>query len=208
VPAVTRSEIERVFAGSMGGRWLSGRTPTSSHGTSRSARRGHVNGVSEVGVAARTNWVSCLMRSSASRATLGVMAIHIDSERQTLESTVRAYFDAFNGSNLEELLAVFTPDAVVMADEMPTVIGRDQIRDIYAGAFAGVCFKFKCGIDHVTADGDIGVVRTHATGTMTILAANNTVEAPEHRELFILRRVNGQWLISDYMFNTAATKRS
>jgi uncharacterized protein (TIGR02246 family) len=134
------------------------------------------------------------------------MAIHIDSERQTVENTVRAYFEAFNGSNLEDLLAVFTRDAVVMADEMPTVTGRDQIRDTYAGAFKGMCFQFECGIDQVTVHGDMAVVRTHASGTMTILAANNTVEAPEHRELFILRNMDGQWRISDYMFNTSASK--
>ena len=94
-----------------------------------------------------------------------------------------------------------------MADEMPTVIGREQISEIYAGAFAGVCFHFDYGVDEVTVTGGMAVVRAHATGTMTVLATNNTVAAPEHRELFFLRSVDGQWRISDYMFNTSASKK-
>ena len=134
------------------------------------------------------------------------MSVDVDSNRQTIEAVVDGYLDSFNASSVDDLVRLFTPDGIVMADEMPSVSGRDQIRETFAGAFSAMRFSFEHAVDDVIVEGNIAVVRAHAAGTATVLAANTTIPMPDHRELFVLRRANAEWRISEYMFNTTVSK--
>lgn len=117
------------------------------------------------------------------------------------ESTVQAYFDAFNRSDVESIVRLFTEDGTVMADGTPTATGHDQIRSTYKGAFESICVHFVCVIEKVVEEGTMAIVRAHATGTITMLSTNNTNTAPQHRELFVLRQADAGWKITDYIFN-------
>jgi uncharacterized protein (TIGR02246 family) len=117
------------------------------------------------------------------------------------ENTVRAYFDAFNRSDVDSIVSVFTEDGTVMADGTPTATGHAQIRSTYQGAFESICFHFECVIDKVLEEGKMAIVRAHATGTITMLSTNSTNTSPQHRELFVLRQADASWKITDYIFN-------
>lgn len=117
------------------------------------------------------------------------------------ENTVLAYFDAFNRSDVDSIVSLFTEDGTVMADETPTVTGHDQIRSTYKGAFESICVHFECVIDKVVEEGKMAMVRARATGSITMLSTNSTNSAPQHRELFVLRQSDSGWKITDYIFN-------
>ncbi|MDQ2965101.1 MAG: nuclear transport factor 2 family protein [Chloroflexota bacterium] len=51
----------------------------------------------------------------------------------SVESTVRACFEALNRSNVDEVVALFTEDATLLVDEAPTATGRAQIRGVFEG---------------------------------------------------------------------------
>lgn len=88
-----------------------------------------------------------------------------------------------------------------MADGTPTVTGHDQIRSTYQGAFESICVHFEYVIEKVVEEGNLAIVRAHATGTITMLSTNSTNTAPQHRELFVLRQSDSGWKITDYLFN-------
>lgn len=126
-------------------------------------------------------------------------------DSSAIQQTVRAYFDSFNASDVDGILATFAPDGSIMADEMATVTGPEQIRQIFAGAFGAMRYQFDFAIDRVVIEGTMATVQAHATGTVTTLDTGSTVTAPPHRELFVLRKSAQGWRITDYMFNRAGS---
>ena len=121
----------------------------------------------------------------------------------SIENTVSAYFDAFNRSDVNGIVSLFTEDGAVMADEMETATGQEQIRRIFEGAFKVMSYQFEFDIDRVLEESNMATVQAHATGTITTLSTNSTITALLHRELFCLRKTGTGWLITDYMFNRA-----
>jgi uncharacterized protein (TIGR02246 family) len=119
----------------------------------------------------------------------------------SVESNLRAYFDALNRSDVEGV-AVFADDGTFMADELETAVGHEQIRRTFQGAFQGRSFQRELHVDEVREGGDVAAARTHTTGTITILAGDNVLQVVS-RELFVLRKSAEGWRIADYMFNRA-----
>lgn len=62
-------------------------------------------------------------------------------------------------------------------------------------------------IDHVREGGELGAMHTHTTGTVTILA-NDTAISVLSRKLFVVRRSQSGWHITDYMFNRPRQMKS
>jgi uncharacterized protein (TIGR02246 family) len=118
---------------------------------------------------------------------------------ESVEGTVRAYFEALDRSDVDGVLAVFAEDGSFLPDESPTATGREQIRHTYEGAFQARSFQRELHIDQIREGSDVAVA-LHTTGTITILAANNTIPVGS-RELFVLRRTGTYRQITDYMFN-------
>lgn len=50
--------------------------------------------------------------------------------------------------------------------------------------------------------GDYAVATSVSSGKMTVNASGETTEGNNFRETFILRKINGRWLIARYMYNT------
>lgn len=115
-------------------------------------------------------------------------------------SPVHAYFDALNGHDLEAVVAVFTPDAVVMPNEAASAHGAAAIRATYAERFEMFEYRRELQVDDWDADGDLATVRCHTTGSFTLRAEGLHIEGVS-RELFVLKRQSGVWLIRCYIFN-------
>jgi uncharacterized protein (TIGR02246 family) len=118
------------------------------------------------------------------------------------EETVRAYFTALNGADLEGIVGVFAEDGTIMADEAPTATGLAHIRATYAWAFQAMRFRREVHIDRLRGEGDVAVAQTHSTGTVSLMGDDRPVEAV-NRELFVLRKGDAGWRITEYMFNRA-----
>lgn len=121
----------------------------------------------------------------------------------SVESTIRAYFDGLNRSDVEGVVSAFAEDGTFIADEMEAAVGEEQIRRTFQGAFQARSFQRELHIDELREGEDLGSARMHTTETITILADNNVLSVVS-RELFVLRKSADGWRITDYMFNRPA----
>ena len=125
-----------------------------------------------------------------------------------IEETVRAYFDALDGSDPKAAAAVFTDDGVIMPHEMGTLYGPGAIQTTFEGFFEAVQIRCKAvHVDRVVDHGSWAVVETHSDEVVTVLA-EGTPTPCQYRELFILQMTDDGWRIAEYMFNSATRPTS
>lgn len=120
----------------------------------------------------------------------------------TPDETVRTYFTALGDSDLEAAVGLFTDDAVVMAENTPTAVGRAELRATFDRALANMKIEEQVEFGSITESGDVAVAVTRSTGTLTMRSSGTATETA-FRELFVLRRAEGEWRISHYIFNAA-----
>jgi uncharacterized protein (TIGR02246 family) len=112
---------------------------------------------------------------------------------------VEAYGESLRRGDVDAITGLFTADAAIMAAGFPTAAGRAQITGTYTAALAAVGMDFSYEFDQVEVTGDTAVARTRSTGTTTVRASGETSPG-SCRELFVLRKAEGEWKISAYMF--------
>ena len=78
-------------------------------------------------------------------------------------------------------------------------LGRDQLTAVYRDALAAVAMDFRFEFDEIVIRGDTAVARTRTSGANTVRATGEVVPA-HYRELFVLQRLEGDWKITQYMF--------
>lgn len=117
------------------------------------------------------------------------------------EGVVAQYFAAFNAGSAADVVALFTDDAVVAADAMPTTVGSAALRATYEGFFATMQVTEQETVDRTSLGDGVAVVRTHSTGTAIDHISGERTQL-QLRELFGLRRTPAGWRISDYLFNS------
>ena len=122
----------------------------------------------------------------------------VAQEHQDIARTVQEYIEQLNASNTRAIVDLYTDDAAFFAPERPAAVGSQQLTDAYDSAFAGVKVNMANHIDTIFADGDLAAVRSHTSGTITLLA-DGTVVPMSCRELWVLTRSGGGWKIAQYM---------
>jgi uncharacterized protein (TIGR02246 family) len=127
------------------------------------------------------------------------------NDNSGVERVVFSYFDAFGRGDVEAILAHYADDAVFMPADLPSVSGQDHLRAAYARTLARV--RILPGGQSVAEDvitlGEFAWVRTDSRA---VAADPRTGEQADghFREVFLMRRVSGDWKIWRYMFNTIA----
>lgn len=116
---------------------------------------------------------------------------------------VESYFAALNRKDLDAILEMFGEDGTVVFPGAQTARGRTEIERFYAPHFERFGYGRVPHIDEVEERSGLAVVRSHTTGTITVLADASSVEAVS-RELFVLRRDDGGWRFWQYMANQPA----
>lgn len=99
-------------------------------------------------------------------------------------------------------VALYTDDGVFVAPENPAAAGTKVLTLAYTGVFQAIALKLKFQIvETQLLSSDWALLRTTSTGTVKILA--NGAEVPgSNQELFVLRKVGGQWKIARYAFSS------
>ncbi|MDP9081031.1 MAG: SgcJ/EcaC family oxidoreductase [Bacteroidota bacterium] len=123
------------------------------------------------------------------------------TERPAIEKLIFSFNDAFNAADIAATLASYTPDGILMPNNAPPAIGRDQIHTVYGFLFKSFEINIRYIIDDVTISGDLAFARSHSTVT-TMVKASGTTLVLENKELFVLQKTDGQWLIAQYIFNS------
>lgn len=122
----------------------------------------------------------------------------VTQEHQAIARTVQEYIQQLNASNARAIVDLYTDDAAFFPPDGPVAVGSKQLSDVYEGAFAGVQVAMANHIDTIFTDGDLAAVRSHSSGSITLLA-DGTVVPKACRELWVLTRSDGDWKIAQYM---------
>ena len=126
--------------------------------------------------------------------------MNISQEKAAINALLFAYRDALNASDVGAILALYADDGVFMPTGAPTSIGQEQVKGAYEFVFSNIQLTIEFQIDEVELAGDYAFARTTSQGS-TLIHATGANVAEENRELFVLRKIQGEWKIARYMFN-------
>lgn len=123
-----------------------------------------------------------------------------NQNKQAIEKTLNTYFGSLNASDVKTAVGSYTADGVFMPAKFPTATGTEQLVTAYENVFKTIQLNVTVKIEEVIVRDDIAFASTLSNGTTLIHATGETVPE-ENREFFLLRKENGEWKISRYMFN-------
>jgi len=122
------------------------------------------------------------------------------ADKQAIETILFSYQDAITTADINKVLPLYADDAQVLGAKMPSLSGLANIKEAYSGGFKVFRLDVKFKIEEIIVSGDMAYARTGSTGSMTMLSSGQKMPE-ENRELFVLRKKDGQWKIAVYMFN-------
>ena len=130
-----------------------------------------------------------------------------DLDKTQIEAVLKGYEQVLNAGDVAGVLKLYTKDGVFMAQHNPSAVGIHQVEAAYTGAFQAIDLNVEFDIVEVEviAD-DWAFARTNSSGTTTINATGDKI--PEgNQELFVLRKIDGDWKIARYAFSTTNPRR-
>jgi len=149
----------------------------------------------------KNNVVMLILLSVILIAPLNVAMAGDSKECKTdIKSVIKAYEKALNGSDVREVIKNYSQDGVFMPSGKPTSVGRDNVIQAYEYVFQALDLNVEFHIDEIVRRGDLAFVRTTSDGKIKLLDKNITIKN-NSRELFIMKRMDGDWKIYRYMFN-------
>jgi len=122
------------------------------------------------------------------------------TEKKSIEQLLFTYQDALNASDVGKVLTLYSQNGVFMPSNAPTAIGDNELKSSYEFVFKNIQLNIKFHIDLIEFKENLAFARTRSIGTTLIHATGITVPE-ENRELFVLKKTNGDWKIDHYMFN-------
>ena len=119
--------------------------------------------------------------------------------RKMLDTQREALTDAIKRGDAAGVAAIFTTDAKVMVQGLPTVTGRDAIQKFWQAGFrGGFIKKIRFAPSDFTGDARDLLVET---GTFATLEENGN-EKEQSRYLIVWKREEGQWRIHRDVINS------
>ena len=133
---------------------------------------------------------------------LGVSSGAHAADSDDIEALLKGYESVLNASDVDGILELYTEDGVFMAPNNPSAVGIQQVEAAYTGAFQAIDLNVEFDIVEIEViSDDWAFARTNSAGTITINATGDKI--PEgNQELFVLRKVDGDWRIARYGFST------
>jgi uncharacterized protein (TIGR02246 family) len=131
---------------------------------------------------------------------IGLMANAQSKDASLAQKTVHDYFSALNASNADKVVSLFAKDGVLLPTGAPTAEGTVQLKGNYDYVFDNFSFDLKETIESVFVFDDYAYVRSTSKGSLLIKSENQKV-TEDFREVFVLKKINGDWKIDTYMYN-------
>jgi uncharacterized protein (TIGR02246 family) len=143
----------------------------------------------------------------ATAATTNTFHDNQQSGNQTMNEQIKnlmhTYQRSLNESNVELVRSVYADDAVFIGQPFPTATGKGDIVGLYADFLSKLDFNVEFEILEIELEDNLGFVRTQSVGTIT--PKGQTPGGTErNREVFVVKRINGEWKIYRYIFNPEA----
>ena len=119
---------------------------------------------------------------------------------EEIRNLMQTYQRSLNEADLDLVKAVYADDAMFIGQPFPTATGIEEITATYADVFSKVDFDVQFDIQEIELSGDLGFVRTRSHGTITP-KGQNPEGSEGNREIFVLKKIAGDWKFYRYMFN-------
>ncbi len=120
---------------------------------------------------------------------------------QEIQNLLTTYQRGLNEGDVDLVRSVYADDAVFIGQPFPTATGQEEIVTLYADVFSKLDFNVKFDIQDIELSGDLGFLRTRSHGT--IVPKGQEPEGGEgNREVFVLKKIDGEWKFYRYIFNT------
>ena len=124
----------------------------------------------------------------------------MSSNEESIKALLNAYRDALVSSSVPDVIKLYAPDGVVMPPTFQTQIGHDAVETWYNKCFEAITLTVTFGIKEVIVVSDeYAFARTTSAGTQKQNATGKTSEEG-NQELFVLKKVEGEWKIARYCF--------
>jgi uncharacterized protein (TIGR02246 family) len=130
------------------------------------------------------------------------------TDEEAIAAVLASYQDALGWSDADAITKLFTTDGVLMAQESPSAVGADAIRQAYSAIFGGIALDVRFEIAEIRSLApEWAFARTTSTGTIEVKATG--MRLPEaNQELFIFQKVDSTWKIARYCFSTTLPART
>jgi len=119
-----------------------------------------------------------------------------------IEQVLKKYEQALNASDVKSVLKLYTDDAVFMVPGSPSSVGIQAVERAYVGTFQAIRLNlnFQIAELHLLSP-EWAFLRSTSSGQVTIVA-NGAVIPSANQELFLLRKVHGQWKLARYSLSS------
>jgi ketosteroid isomerase-like protein len=126
----------------------------------------------------------------------------IAAVQKQVKAVVERYQDGLNSSDFGKIRPLFAAHAVAEWNEKKTMVGVDEMARPYEDLFKAIKFNTDFQYDAVDIHGEVAIVRTHhPVGQTELFLKDNSKKLDFNREIFVLRRIDGNWKIILYTFN-------
>ena len=123
------------------------------------------------------------------------------AQQRAAYDVVHRYEQLLNAGNTAEILKLYAPGSVAEWNDKPTFATEQEKKDAYDALFKIARFSTVFGYASIDTYGDTAVVRTfHHKGATVLEGGKEVVDL--NREVFVLHRINGEFKITLYIFNT------
>jgi len=113
----------------------------------------------------------------------------------------KARGDAFNQANAAGIALHFTPDALLMAPDKPTLIGKAAVQNYYQQIFDEYKPNLKSYYEEVKVSGDLGYGRGFAEVLLTPRQGGPTLKSTAKYLNIMRRERDGKWTTTHDIWN-------
>lgn len=121
-------------------------------------------------------------------------------EQEAVKKVINNYFSALNSSDTNKVVSLYTTDGILFANGAPTATGTEQLKGTYQYVFNNFTYTLQVTIDEVVVSGNYAYARSTSKGSY-VIKANGEKADDNFRELYVFRKVKGEWKMVNYMYN-------
>ena len=127
----------------------------------------------------------------------------IQAEKDILRNLEDQWMEGFMTKDADKILDLYSPDAVSMSSEKPTLTGIQEIRKHIESMLSDTAlifntYKYSIDVMEISASGDLAYVRGHDEVTMKI--KEGTIQ-DKGRYIDIWKKIDGKWKIITMISN-------
>lgn len=143
-----------------------------------------------------------LVRQLASILTLGLLAgcvvnVNVDSVSPSDEEAIRAagseWTRYYQGADLDGLMTLYQPDAIVALHEQPALFGKPAIRNYFSTRLGGPEAEFDLEYEAIRVEGELAYIVSKYW--LTIGSGPDAIRDAGRSLLVYRRGADGQWRI-------------